>query len=1564
MLSNTPRKVYMCLVILLLSLKMHAQFSKTHYIPPLTSHETTNGLPVDQYLYISTPSTTPVNIKIIQIGGSVINVTASKSTPYRHTIGTGINTRLFIPNSESNRVHNDKGYIVEADDLVYVTVKMNGGGGAQAGALVSKGLAGLGKEFRAGAFDNIRQPVSSLSFISVLATENNTEVTISDLGPGIQYINDLSNSGSDDFTINLNNGESYILAVKIDGNSMPANRDALIGTLISSNKSIAVNCGSANGSNTNEDGGRDYGFDQIVPVELVGEEYIFTRAFGTDDIENPIIVAHEDGTDIFVNGSNTAIETVDAGEYYSVEGNNFSMSSKGANMYIRTSKPVYAYQAVGGREAGANQGLFFVPPLNCETPNTVDNIPAIQEIGNTNYTGGMSVLAETGASLKINDIDVGALGGGISVIGPSAVAGNTEFVTYFIEGLSGNVSVVSDNQVYVAAFGNNGSAAFGGYYSGFPFKPEVFYDTGVDSQGNCLPNITLNLNAITSYDTYQWYKNGEIIPGANTISFQPTEPGNYQVEGTILCSAFSLLSDDIPVSNCPDDYDGDGIVNAIDIDNDNDGIPDCTESLGGYDFELLNPSNGSFLGGEYQFSGAVTTESTSAANPFIGANDGRFVLSVPAGTKNIVSYETTFNKPLNVKLSYPTAALVNDALITNNEIFTVTVPFENTVTVYNPDNQLLIDTNYDGIYESGVTSFSSFDLRFVLNATALNFGEGTFSINAHQVNSFKISYQNNTDDLDNKVSFHLMANCIGRDSDGDGILDHFDLDSDNDGIPDRTEGAGIILNTVDSTDLNGDGMYDYFTTLTIPVDTDTDGILDFLDLDSDNDGIYDLIESNSNAPDVNTDGVTDGTPGDFGSNGLLDIVETATDSGEINYTIADTDADTFPNSTEIDSDNDLCFDVFEAGFTDANGDGYLGAAPFSISPSGVVTSGTDGYTPPHGNYTIAAPIQIDNQPNTADICENENITFSASTSTTNVSWQWQFSADGFTWMDIVALPNHSGETSPNLTISNAPVNLNGNSYRAVLSKIGNSCNQISDEVTLTVNALPILSISNTEICIGNSTDLAALASTAPTATLNFFASMADALNGTPELETLVISPTSTTSYFVVASSKSTELSPTCTTVEEIIITVNPLPVLDTTNAEICISTSIDLNDLTTVEADTSVRFYTSLADATLGSSELFVSTVTPTENTSYFVKAIDTNPATTTSCDQIKEIQIQVNPLPFVSTTDTQICFGDTIDLSTLIATEATNNIQYFDSEASAIAGTNELISTTVSPTNTTIYYILATDNAPVTSTVCSNIVPLTVQVNPLPIATPTDTEICFGDSVELSDLISTSTNVVNTYFTSQENAEAGTPVLNNSFVSPLGDTTYYIVSTDNNTDTTTSCKVINEVHITVNALPALTTSDTQICIGESIELTTLVTQAPLTSIQYFATLADATLGTSELFVTSLTPTVTATYFVKATDTDPTTSTSCTTIEELKVQVNSLPSLSTTDIQICAGDDIELSTLITSGINTTISYHDSYQAAVDGSTGLITTLVSPNVTTTYYIKAIATDAATTTVAKT
>jgi hypothetical protein len=52
--------------IYFLSISSFAQFSKTHYIPPLSG---SNFKPLRTVLYISTPSITPVNFKINQLGG-------------------------------------------------------------------------------------------------------------------------------------------------------------------------------------------------------------------------------------------------------------------------------------------------------------------------------------------------------------------------------------------------------------------------------------------------------------------------------------------------------------------------------------------------------------------------------------------------------------------------------------------------------------------------------------------------------------------------------------------------------------------------------------------------------------------------------------------------------------------------------------------------------------------------------------------------------------------------------------------------------------------------------------------------------------------------------------------------------------------------------------------------------------------------------------------------------------------------------------------------------------------------------------------------------------------------------------------------------------------------------------------------------------------------------------------------------------------------------------------------------------------------------------------------------
>jgi hypothetical protein len=68
------------------------------------------------------------------------------------------------------------------------------------------------------------------------------------------------------------------------------------------------------------------------------------------------------------------------------------------------------------------------------------------------------------------------------------------------------------------------------------------------------------------------------------------------------------------------------------------------------------------------------------------------------------------------------------------------------------------------------------------------------------------------------------------------------------------------------------------------------------------------------AIDANNDGVIMVAQPTFGANGLSSSVETSNNSGTLKYAIRDTDADGIKNYIEIDSDNDLCNDVIEAGF--------------------------------------------------------------------------------------------------------------------------------------------------------------------------------------------------------------------------------------------------------------------------------------------------------------------------------------------------------------------------------------------------------------------------------------------------------------------------------------------------------------------------------------------------------------------------------------------------------------------------------------------------------------------------
>lgn len=115
------------------------------------------------------------------------------------------------------------------------------------------------------------------------------------------------------------------------------------------------------------------------------------------------------------------------------------------------------------------------------------------------------------------------------------------------------------------------------------------------------------------------------------------------------------------------------------------------------------------------------------------------------------------------------------------------------------------------------------------------------------------------------------------DSDGDGIPDNKDIDSDNDGITDNIEWQDennyVAPMNVDANNNGWDDAYDNSVggKYSFSVDTNKDGIPDYLDTDTDGDGVSDLIE----AFDLNNDGFSDKQPiyEDIDKDGLDDAFD-------------------------------------------------------------------------------------------------------------------------------------------------------------------------------------------------------------------------------------------------------------------------------------------------------------------------------------------------------------------------------------------------------------------------------------------------------------------------------------------------------------------------------------------------------------------------------------------------------------------------------------------------------------------------------------------------------------------
>ncbi|WP_242086794.1 T9SS type B sorting domain-containing protein [Aestuariivivens sediminis] len=1049
-MSDKKHTLFFLILILCLCFKSFGQLSKTHYIPPLTNSPFGNANPEDQYIYISTPSNLNIPYTIKPVGqaiSSYITGNVSNATPQEIYIGTG-NGQLFIPSDQTSVVVNNKGYIIEAEGTIYVSVRMNAGGGAQAGALVSKGLSALGTTFRIGTFTNENPQDNYLNFVSVMATEDNTQINFSDLPNGLIIDN---YTGSTPVTVTLMKGESYTIATK--SSYSIENRDGLIGCLVNSDKPIVVNCGSANGSFHNGNG-RDYGIDQIVGLDKIGKEYIFVKGDGSNDWENVLIVAHSNNTTISINDSNAPIATINAGEYFLIEGDQYNSSG---NMYVETSEDVFAYQGVGATGSEANQGMFFVPPLSCEARGNLDNIAQIERIGSTTYTGGVSIVTKMGATVTINGLSLS----NFSTIGPSGVTGKSDYVTYKVTGLFGNISVQSSDELYCAYFNYNGAATSGSFYSGFPSAPEINFDAQFATLGNCIPNITLEAANTQNFDNYEWWfddGSGYQLLSSNIASITPTNPGRYKLIGEITCTFERLESIEVPVSICPDDIDNDGIIDNIDIDNDNDGILNCTESRGDVTLNIQNINSPQliFQDGTVNSSIVLSSFATSdSSNTFTGNASGHFISSVMAGAIAQNDYSLTFSEAVNIKYEEDTN-IPHD--IIDGEYFIVRIlPVDKNITLIDPDDRLLIDSNFDGEFETGITKISGSEIHFKINPSPS--GNRPYTFYGNQIIGFSFIHKLSNIINSSTLTGNLSLTCFKNDYDNDGVKDELDLDSDNDGIPDFIENDGTLV-TLSGVDNDNNGLDDVYDLNALPIDSDTDGVPDYLDLDSDNDGIYDLIETGQlgNLSDTNLNGIEDGPA--YGINGWANAAETVPDSGVLGYTLEDTDGDGIFNYISLDSDGDGCSDVIEAGFSDNNGDDLLGDSAVTIDANGLVNNANDGYTIPNIDYITIAPIIITTQPVDTVVCEMSATTVFVVSQEAEI-YQWEVNTDGINWNAIVDDANYNGSQTADLNIINVPLNFNNYLYRVKLDRSGNTCGIYSDEITFTVNLMPVANTAPT-----------------------------------------------------------------------------------------------------------------------------------------------------------------------------------------------------------------------------------------------------------------------------------------------------------------------------------------------------------------------------------------------------------------------------------------------------------------------------------------------------------------------
>ena len=385
---------------------------------------------------------------------------------------------------------------------------------------------------------------------------------------------------------------------------------------------------------------------------------------------------------------------------------------------------------------------------------------------------------------------------------------------------------------------------------------------------------------------------GQPADGSTLRSFKRT------TLATLMLSVMFAPGTSLMAADGPDD-DGDGIANTLDLDDDNDGILDVNEGL------IDNDNNG------IPDAGSTDTDGDGTPDVFDLDSDNDGILdNLETRTDRAAVKALDLNPNGAIDISFNVGSNgIADAIETSPD---------SGVLIFN-----LLDTDADGTPDFRDTD-SDNDGIFDLTEAG-----GTDNDADGRIDNFFDADDKGVDDAIQASALPIF------DTDGDGVLDYRDTDSDNDTISDAVESAGS--SPAQPTDTDGDGAADYRETDSDgdgvsdrveagsqpgqPVDTNGDGLRDFQDAGIRNDGSTGNTGDASNnsgttaGPDTDGDGIADLVDLDDDNDGIPDVVEGLVDAdgnGVADSSSRDSDGDGTPDGYDLDSDNDGLLDNREA----------------------------------------------------------------------------------------------------------------------------------------------------------------------------------------------------------------------------------------------------------------------------------------------------------------------------------------------------------------------------------------------------------------------------------------------------------------------------------------------------------------------------------------------------------------------------------------------------------------------------------------------------------------------------